>query len=145
MSDPYEIGTCHDCGCKEGEFHTPGCDMERCPFCGGQLISCNCCYHKLGYKYDESKEFCGLPEEVYMTGLPDEDEEKWEEILEKKGKIPYIQWPNICAYCGARWPELFSVPDGMWKKFIQISKRNELVCKKCWDFIVKLQSKGAKQ
>jgi TIR domain len=35
---------CHDCAAKRGEFHVPGCDMERCPECGGQLISCECTY-----------------------------------------------------------------------------------------------------
>src|SRR5665647_411105 len=33
---------CHDCGVSEGEIHEYGCDMEVCPFCGGQLISCDC-------------------------------------------------------------------------------------------------------
>ena len=31
---------CHDCGALNGEYHHPGCDMETCPKCGGQLISC---------------------------------------------------------------------------------------------------------
>ncbi len=31
---------CHDCSAKPGELHKLGCDMERCPFCGRQLISC---------------------------------------------------------------------------------------------------------
>ena len=33
---------CHDCNIKRGGLHHPGCDMERCPKCGGQIISCDC-------------------------------------------------------------------------------------------------------
>jgi len=33
---------CHDCGVKIGHYHHPGCDMEICPRCGEQLISCDC-------------------------------------------------------------------------------------------------------
>lgn len=35
---------CHDCNIvnKRGNVHHWGCDMERCPVCGGQLISCDC-------------------------------------------------------------------------------------------------------
>lgn len=34
--------SCHDCGAKPQHFHHEGCDMERCPRCKGQLISCGC-------------------------------------------------------------------------------------------------------
>jgi len=33
---------CHDCGVTKGELHTFGCDAERCPVCGGQVIYCEC-------------------------------------------------------------------------------------------------------
>lgn len=35
---------CHDCGIVNavGNYHHAGCDMERCPKCGRQLIGCDC-------------------------------------------------------------------------------------------------------
>lgn len=35
---------CHDCSIenKEGNIHHLLCDMEICPKCGGQLITCGC-------------------------------------------------------------------------------------------------------
>ncbi len=33
---------CGDCGTRRGGFHHRGCDMEECPRCFGQLISCGC-------------------------------------------------------------------------------------------------------
>lgn len=35
-------GRCHDCNITHGNFHHCMCDVERCPRCGGQLISCGC-------------------------------------------------------------------------------------------------------
>ena len=44
FGDSIPAERCHDCNCKQGEFHHPGCDMEECPRCNGQLISCGCLY-----------------------------------------------------------------------------------------------------
>lgn len=35
---------CGDCGAKHGHYHHMGCDCERCPICGGQMITCGCDY-----------------------------------------------------------------------------------------------------
>lgn len=33
---------CHDCHCQTKRLHHLGCDVEECPKCHGQLISCGC-------------------------------------------------------------------------------------------------------
>ncbi len=33
---------CHDCLAVKGQYHVPGCDVEECPVCGGQAITCGC-------------------------------------------------------------------------------------------------------
>ena len=103
--------TCGDCGTKEGQLHILGCDMESCPFCGNQLVSCECVYKKLGI---------------------DAQQEDWEKLLSDKGRIPFILYPNLCAKCGTLWPEMFVVLDAEWKHYIEPQMRREMLCEACY-------------
>ena len=45
--EPEDWGTasghrCHDCRCLPNGFHHLGCDVECCPLCLEQAISCDC-------------------------------------------------------------------------------------------------------
>lgn len=129
---------CHDCGCKEGQLHNLGCDMERCAFCGGQLISCECCYTLLGFDYKgrtNDHPTCGLPPEIYAGGLPSNLQEKWEAVLEEKGRVPYMLYPVMCCRCAQLWPEFFKVPTEEWKRYVQKDRRHKVLCRPCYDHI----------
>ena len=119
---------CHDCDVIEGGLHEPGCDMESCPFCGEQLITCNCCYEKLDIS-------CEPGTEVYENGLSPQDELRWAAMLQQQGRIPYILYPNMCSYCGELWPGMFSVPDDEWERHVEPRMRSSMLCHNCYDHI----------
>lgn len=64
---------CPACHAEAGEHHELGCPVEICPWCGGQLIHCDCRYERLG-----------------VDAIASEDElMQFEAILEEQGRIPY--------------------------------------------------------
>lgn len=34
--------SCGDCGAEDNEYHEMNCDLESCPICGLQLLTCDC-------------------------------------------------------------------------------------------------------
>ncbi len=40
--EEYSQDHCPDCRAGVGEVHADDCTVERCPYCGGQLLSCFC-------------------------------------------------------------------------------------------------------
>src|SRR4030095_7326906 len=37
-----DTAPCHDCGVTKGQLHIPCCEVEECPNCHTQLLSCDC-------------------------------------------------------------------------------------------------------
>ncbi len=60
-----------------------------------------------------------------------------------ENRVPYIAWPNLCAYCGQLWPDFFSVSDEEWAKYIQLGERDKMVCKPCYDKIKRMIDEGS--
>ncbi len=73
--EPLQVDSeiCPACHAVAGEYHELGCPVEICPWCGGQLIHCNCRFEQMG-----------------IDSLTTEEElEQFEALLEERGRIPY--------------------------------------------------------
>ena len=125
-----KIILCHDCAAKEGEAHSPGCDMETCPFCEGQLISCGCGYKLLNIDIS-------IGTWAYSNGLTDKQSNEFEKLLEEKGRIPYVHIPVLCIICGKNVDHNSlheaMIPDEDWEKYIVPILQSEVLCKSCID------------
>ena len=50
---PHPPPKCGDCGVALGGLHHPGCDLQCCPRCAGQLLSCGCRFDEDGLEDDD--------------------------------------------------------------------------------------------
>lgn len=108
----WQNAMCHDCGTKAGKLHELGCDMERCPVCGRQLITCSNHFPLVKdgiytrIPYIQPLTYCGACAKVNPDFFMVPDEE-WDRFV-----IPELQGKVICHFCYDEMKELF--PDG-WR------------------------------
>src|SRR5205085_9798397 len=88
----HTIKACLDCGVQSGEFHDLFCTKERCPFCGGQLASCDCIRNVLKL----SEEECRALDEYVDDSVPPLSDimRRWREDLDRKGRVPFEAFPD---------------------------------------------------
>jgi hypothetical protein len=124
-----------ECGAAEGQLHRFGCRFEQCPFCEGTFgADCDCRYDFLGLRSSANPpEQAELSREVYEGGLSAEQEAAWLAILERRGRLPFVDAPQMCGRCGRLWPDLFVVQDAAWEYYAGPRLRDAIVCERCFD------------
>jgi len=86
------IETCPDCGVRNGELHDLFCLKERCPFCGGQLASCDCIRSVLKLSDTEAE---ALDKYIDDSVPPLSDVmRRWREALDAKGRVSFEAFPD---------------------------------------------------
>lgn len=80
--------SCNDCGCTVGALHDMFCTKERCPYCGGQLVTCGCITKVLELSDEEQQ---ALDEYVDDEVEPLRSiNARWIKALNRKGRVPFI-------------------------------------------------------
>lgn len=88
------LGKCPDCGTYEGMYHIQefNCEDEFCPICDFSYFLCECQNSEVNGKYIQKRDSNG-------------------NVIEKKERHPYINFPLICARCGVLYPKLYDYPE----------------------------------
>jgi hypothetical protein len=53
-------------------------------------------------------------------------------------RVPFLHFPSVCARCGAVDAPWFGVPDAVWTYYIPPFERAAILCKRCFETIVRL-------
>lgn len=86
---------CGDCGVLHGGRHHPGCDLQRCPACGGQFMSCGCRFDEDGPDPDLS-----LVEPLGVDGNGLLTERMWlgeQEVIIHRDDVPATDITTVCG------------------------------------------------
>lgn len=108
---------CPDCNAEPGAVHSPGCDVERCPMCKMQLITCGCVYKANGM---DRKLLERERPMIWANGPTDEMYEKFDAAVQEIGGfLPWTgEWPGA-AECRERgwFCQDGHGPDSRWGSF----------------------------
>lgn len=118
----HQIVVCPDCKVAEGQLHELFCLKERCPFCGGQLATCECLGRVLQLTPEEQQ----CVDEYVDDSIPPLSNimTRWRSALEHKGRVPFqaqADTPYHAAYRG----DLETVRDFLADGF-DVSAANEV-------------------
>jgi len=108
---------CPDCQVAVGEKHQHGCDVERCPLCKMQLLSCDCVYKVNGMDTGDLEE---KHPDIYNNGATDEMWARFDAEVAKRGgfEVWTGEWPGVaeCRERGWFCQDGFG-PDHRWGSF----------------------------
>ena len=96
---------CHDCGVNEGKIHKWNCDMEVCPKCLRQLLSCSCFQRQSQLPFRIP--YVLLPVLCRLCGRQNSSQFKVSNNDWKKFVPPPLQEHHLCRFCYEDLKKLF--------------------------------------
>ena len=100
---PPDSDRCGDCGAKIGNTHHVNCDMESCPKCGLQIISCDCerlRYIRVGYDLNNDLKNLDVGDVVLVFDDPITKKKPEGEAVVTMIKKQYDVWEGkLVKYC----------------------------------------------
>jgi Zn-finger nucleic acid-binding protein len=103
------MGPCPDCGVAVGQKHMNGCDVEQCPRCRGQLLSCDCVLEINGIEMEGRtplERYDWLESHhpsLYHEGPTEEMWAKWDAEWENKREVWTGEWPGVAEARELGW------------------------------------------